>query len=308
MRYALDPRDRARALAVWRQHLHLGVLAKRVFDEGATAHTRLGRKDLVCEEAHADHGHIVHVPQHGREDQFGVELGGLQPHAVLREHRLGVVRRAHADELGVADALRASVHHRRRDGLEPHGPCDDAVVRHNDHKGRAHMRLHRLTDCVRRTLSSGEPHHPRASEGRVLAAHGRDVVDVRAIAPGLLVVDHAHFWLTALAHLEAIAHDQLAAARQPAVSIQRREALKQHAGARPLDAVLLGGAGGGADLIALRSAHRQQRARQRAVGEEVHREVDSPDAIVKGHVAALPAIPARSVRRGDMLCAAEDHH
>ena len=119
-----------------------------------------------------------------------------------------------------------------RDVDELHRSSDDAIVRHDEHQRRAHVALDGFAYGERAALASGETDHTRASTGRVAAAQRCGVADERAIALRLFIRGNALLELTSASHLEAVAHDELAASRKPSMAIQTRQTFEQHAGTR----------------------------------------------------------------------------
>ena len=224
-------RDLGHKVGRVKPRLHLEVLPEGVLDEGAAPHARPVYEHFFLKVAHADEGDVVHVAEHRQQAQRRAEIGGrLQPHSILREHRVRVLGGTRPEELGVVDTLRVSLH-RPSNSRESYRTRNDAVVRHDEHEGRARLGK-RLTNREGRALPPREPHHSRASEGIVLSAEACDLENVVSIQHGLVIGDDTKLALAAPSHLEAVTHYELPAVREPAVPVQRREALAQHSGAR----------------------------------------------------------------------------
>jgi len=95
-------------------------------------------------------------------------------------YSLSVVLVLGLPNLDVIHAVGIGMHH-GNDGVKPNWPSDDAIVRHDDHKGRLHVALDRLADGIRRALPLGELHDASPLESALLSAHARDGLDVLAI-------------------------------------------------------------------------------------------------------------------------------
>jgi hypothetical protein len=148
-----------------------------------------------------------------------------------RAYGIGIVRCAWASNLDVIDAACTRLHH-GRDAVESNPPSDDAIVRHDDHKRRVNVALDRLANGKRRALPPRQPHDASSPQGAMLTTHACYCTDILAIEDGLIIGDDSQLALAPMPYLEAIAHDQLPAAREAAVCVQRRKAFEQHTGTR----------------------------------------------------------------------------